>query len=586
MIRYKRGVNNITELKNSNFLISNNKDTYLYMKSNLELNAPFQGLYINDNKVILSNVVEKIEVGNKEYRNISITNNFKNICADEYILDVDLEKYEFEYLIDNVIFKKKFNYIDSENIFVIDYEIKNNSKSKIKFDVIPLLTYRNIFETKSFDKLKFNQRDTDYGQVISLSVINQENFVIKSKDLRFLKKQEYIKNIKYEYIDKTEDKVILHDDLYIPGMLETVLKPSEEKNVRVIFSSKDVDINLIEDNFVTNKYEEIKKNICEEYVELKDLVQSVESLSFENSYIDEIPYIKKEKIDVLLNLIKSVEGKYLVLDRVKEAKVNTIKIKKEFDTLDMPTSIEEIKNRFKFKLWYIETVGKILQKSINENDVDTFILEIKKIIDEIISIENIQDNELIDIESICLVYNALKIYEDILAKKKLDYYIINKHSEIIKKIIEENFWDEERRLLKYIPNEEKSIARVEMIYAISLSYPCVTTDIQVKLLDTIFKELYTPYGLREYAKNKLDESSYIYPKYMAHFVKANLRQNGVTRASQKISYNLVKELLLDINKTLNGGVKKVYHDKGKKVENNTYDIYTNSEMIRLYDMLT
>ena len=73
---------------------------------------------------------------------------------------------------------------------------------------------------------------------------------------------------------------------------------------------------------------------------------------------------------------------------------------------------------------------------------------------------------------------------------------------------------------------------------------------------------------------------------MAHFVKANLRQNGVTRASQKIAYNLVRELLQDISKYENGGIKKVYHEKGIKVDNVGYDLLTNAEVIRLYDMLT
>ncbi|MNP50478.1 hypothetical protein D3C76_1447440 [compost metagenome] len=73
---------------------------------------------------------------------------------------------------------------------------------------------------------------------------------------------------------------------------------------------------------------------------------------------------------------------------------------------------------------------------------------------------------------------------------------------------------------------------------------------------------------------------------MAHFVKANLRQNGVTRASQKIAYNLVKELMLDINKHVNGGIRKIYHEKGLSIDTVTYDLYTNAEIIRVYDMLT
>ena len=73
---------------------------------------------------------------------------------------------------------------------------------------------------------------------------------------------------------------------------------------------------------------------------------------------------------------------------------------------------------------------------------------------------------------------------------------------------------------------------------------------------------------------------------MAHFVKANLRQNGVTRASQKIAYNLVKELIQDISKFINGGVKMIYQENGILIDESGYDLLTNAEVIRLYDMLT
>ena len=73
---------------------------------------------------------------------------------------------------------------------------------------------------------------------------------------------------------------------------------------------------------------------------------------------------------------------------------------------------------------------------------------------------------------------------------------------------------------------------------------------------------------------------------MAHFVKANLRQNGVTRASQKIAFNLVKELFQDINKYVNGAIKNIYSEKGVLIDSKGYDLYTNAEIIRLYDMLT
>ena len=71
---------------------------------------------------------------------------------------------------------------------------------------------------------------------------------------------------------------------------------------------------------------------------------------------------------------------------------------------------------------------------------------------------------------------------------------------------------------------------------------------------------------------------------MAHFIKANLRLPAITRASQQISFNLVKELLQDVGKYVNGGTKKVYNEHGVAIDAMGYDLLTNAEMVRLYHM--
>lgn len=184
------------------------------------------------------------------------------------------------------------------------------------------------------------------------------------------------------------------------------------------------------------------------------------------------------------------------------------------------------------------------------------------------------------------MYNAIKIYQNILSNKKQEDSTTYDLQEEIQDIVNHKFWIEEKRILKENLDDNEHFAKISMIYTLSLSYPVLTNEIGIKLLDTIFKELYTPYGLREYSKFSKASNGLIYPKYMAHFVKANLRQNGVTRASQKLAYNLVKELLQDISKYINGGVRKIYSEKGVLVDNLCYDILTNSELIRLYNMLT
>ncbi len=103
-------------------------------------------------------------------------------------------------------------------------------------------------------------------------------------------------------------------------------------------------------------------------------------------------------------------------------------------------------------------------------------------------------------------------------------------------------------------------------------------------MDTAFKELYTPYGMRLASRTSSLYDGYVYPKYMTYFVKANLRQTGITRASQKLAYNLVKDLLGEINKYTIGSIKEKYFEQNKKAYGPAIDSLTNAEMIRLYKM--
>ena len=114
--------------------------------------------------------------------------------------------------------------------------------------------------------------------------------------------------------------------------------------------------------------------------------------------------------------------------------------------------------------------------------------------------------------------------------------------------------------------------------------PGFQPDIKIKLLDTIFRELYTPYGIRVFAKTSARADGLVYPKYMAYFIEANLNQNGRSYASKKIAYNLVKELFLDIGKYVKDSVIYAYSEKGISIDSKVLDLYTISEMIRLYTM--
>ena len=288
-----------------------------------------------------------------------------------------------------------------------------------------------------------------------------------------------------------------------------------------------------------------------------------------------------QDIEELIDIVRSVEGQYICYKKIKEAKnvvLTTYKCIREYSKLELGE--EALYKLNVLKLWYIESVNRILQK---EGRIELYMDSIKEILYNFIDGDN-RINYFKTIEITTLMLNAIKIYLNILTwigdtDKQMEI-----QEQYFSKLIENDFWIKEKNIMKANLEDKEHFASVDMIYALSLSFPCVSGEIPNRILDTVFKELYTPFGLRSSSKFDPNYDGLIYPKYMAHFIKANLRLTGITRASQKISFNLVKELLQDVGKYVNGGTKKIYSERGIAVDSLGYDLLTNAEMVRLYHM--
>ena len=606
MFKYKRKINEINSLHKSSFVTSDKVNTTICLNSDFTVRKPFNGLYIKNGKVIISNLFEQIETKENKYSINNIISSVKSYdkSNDEYILSVDLENFFVEYDMDEAYFSKKLYLEEKTGILAIEYEIYNKSKYDMTFKVFPAITYRDIYIMKNASMLKFNQRDENNEVVINLSILNGEDVILKSDRLAWNKDVNFLNNITYHV---REDNVNLKEyveDLLVPGYFDLCIKSDEHVKAVIYVLPKEKDISKINTELLSKKDFFIKENISNsiehEYVELKELSYGIDKLKLENFMIDSLPYygssmLSMEKVNIdninktlniLINCVKAVEGQYLSFGKIKEATRRTLEIKKYIEAIDKIRKEKEFEYETLYKililkLWWIESINRIIQK---QDLYNVFFSFVKYIVNSIFS-DKLFDEYFKNIEAVALMYNALKIYEDMLKKDGKEENAIFVREEYFRNKIHNEFWNEEKRVLKKNLDEKEIYANIEMLYTISLSYPCIVSDIKFRLLDTVFKELYTPYGLREFSKNSSRNTGLIYPKYMAHFVKANLRQNGVTRASRKIAFNLVKDLFLDINKYLNCGVKKVYSEKGYQIDTLPYDLLTNAEIIRLYDML-
>ena len=603
MFKYKREINNYEQARQIEYSLTDNCKICFCTTGTLYTKKPYHGMYIKNGRVLLENIVETFDVDGNIYRVVEIDTSSKEMNTKEYLTSIDLEKNYFEYNFSDLSYSKRFSFVENEGILCIEYTIKNMLRTNVKFKVVPLITYRDFYNMKNNSMLKFNQRDTDDGTFISISVLKQENLALKSDKMNWVADNNVLRGVKHELVNTDLKKEIYFEDLAICGHFEADIKGLSETKLYVFCSCKEFNLENINVLDVFNNIETRNKNatfdVDESFIELQDLAKSMINSNMKDRMITSLPYSRffdskyinlihslndkelEKDIEELIDIVRAVEGKYLYFKRVKEAKVtvlNVYKIIKELSKIELKDELKEKYNIL--RLWYIEAVNRILQK---EGRIELYMDSIKEILYNLIEPEN-RATCFKSIEITALMLNAIKIYLNILTWIGDTDKQFEIQETYFKNLIENEFWIKEKNIMKRRIDEEESYANIEMIYTLSLSFPCVSDDIPNKLLDSIFKELYTPYGLRTISKYSPNYDGLIYPKYMAHFIKANLRLTGITRASQKIAYNLVKELLQDVGKYVNGGTKKVYSEKGVSIDGMSYDILTNAEMVRLYHM--
>lgn len=602
---YKRGVN-LDNLKTEYVLTS---DLGVYINSTISsINFyPNQGIYVKQNldnsEIYLSKFILKVQIDKKIYEIVDIKTNEKDMGGYEYLESFDINPCPtYTYIIDNVHIIKQYMFIPGTNTLCVSYKVKNISKKNVKLEILPCITKRNIFNVLRKQNMKFTSLITPTDVKVSLNISNNLELYLKSKLLRYEKNEEYIQGVNTSLeIDESNIKTFV-EDFFVPGKFEAIIKAGNTNTYEIYVDIYDMDIRRYNSlDIIRDVEKNIKlktKDINENYYELQALAKNAYSFNYldinnKNFVISEAIPNKKNKKNYINNIISSIEGNYIILKRYKEAK-------KILEAI-MVTLKEKQKNQtnseyFEAILLYIEALNRFIQEADLTNEEKLpFYNYIKEKVYEYI--ENRNEFLKMDIDSMiyvdgkkyiklnCLWYNALKIFENLSFEQKENSDYIYTVSENLSKNIVEKFFSEEKKVLKCEITEEP-YANFDMLYSLSLSYPLLHEKIAMQLVDTAFKELYTPLGMRLFSKQNEKYDGYIYPHLMVHFIKANLRQMGVTRATQKLAYNLVKDLLLELNKEIIGTVNYKYFEKQKRPIGNVFSALTNAELIRLYDMLT
>ena len=233
MFKYKREINNYDKARQLEYSISDNSKVCFCTTGTLQTRKPYHGMYIKDSKVLMENIVETFTVDNSTYKIVEIDTKSKELLTRDYLTNIDLEKNLFEYNFSDISFSKRFAFDEKEGILCIEYTIKNNTRSNIKFKAIPLITYRDFFNMKNTSMLKFNQRDTEDGTFIALSVLNQENLVLKSDKMCWTNDNNALRDVKHEMITEDIKKEVYYEDLIICGEFSSDIKGLSETKLYV-----------------------------------------------------------------------------------------------------------------------------------------------------------------------------------------------------------------------------------------------------------------------------------------------------------------------------------------------------------------
>ena len=100
------------------------------------------------------------------------------------------------------------------------------------------------------------------------------------------------------------------------------------------------------------------------------------------------------------------------------------------------------------------------------------------------------------VEINALWYNALKIMEELSKYYGEEYEVYKNISVKVKESFEKKFWNEETQCLYDVVDENDDKIRPNQIWAVSLPFAVLDEEKEKKIVNTVYKHLYSTYGLR------------------------------------------------------------------------------------------
>ena len=612
----------------------------------------YQGLLVGctsspeERYMILSNLNEEINIGGKTHQLSSckykdkIVDGFKNLQGFYYD-----GLPHFRYFVDGVVLEKKVSMDYKKNTVVIQYDILNGSKES-RLNIEPLFTFRNPGICSGDENLEFKTSIKDEEIELIPKLREDVNIRLLTYGGKVVNKGSKIVDRIYYDVDKsTGDKYL--DKCYVPSTIEVTLKPNEKKRIHLLCTiENDKEFNCEE--IIEREELRIRKlrntfnddRVLSKYLPIAadQFIVNRESIKGK-TILAGYPWFLDWGRDAMI----AINGLTLATGRLEDAK----DIIRSFSLYEKNGLIpnmfpgegkEPLYNTVDASLWFINAVYNYLLYANSEEALDFVKNEIYGTIKNIIkaykegtefSIKMDEKDSLINagsgldqvtwmdvrvngivvtprhgkpVEINALWYNALKItalLKDKFEKEEVNEY--EKLSEKVKESFTKKFWNEEGKYLYDVINDEESdkSIRPNQIWAVSLPFTMLDKEKEKYVVEKVFEELYTPYGLRSLSRNHKDyHGIYIgklFDRDMAYhqgttwgfplggFFTAYCKVNNYSKETVELVDNLMKDMEDHIKDQCLGSIAEIFDgDNPFKARGCYAQAWSVGEMLRVY----
>ncbi|MDY4077524.1 MAG: amylo-alpha-1,6-glucosidase [Clostridium sp.] len=500
-------------------------------------------------QLIFTRTQEIIEVQGREY----------DLTSQQYIgVSKDGQKYlekftfdsvpEYTYRVEDIYLKKTIALEYGHNTVVVCYEIENGSEA-CKLRVVPLFNYRGYADVSEKGDLNFKTIVNDK----ELSLIPEKNKDITidfytSEGVYYdrgliptsMATPNYLIEENHFYMIDHRTGFLGVDNHYTPYEVQLELEPYEKKKFYVKCTIEG--FNDKSGFEIVREYKEraeglVKKanlndSLADNLVKAADhFIVNRESTGLK-TILAGFPWFTDWGRDTMI----AFEGLTLVTKRFDDAREILESFAKYIKNGLVPNvfpdeNTEPMYNTVDASLWYFQATYKYLKYTGEKEDYEFVKEKIYPKLKEIfkaystktdfsigmdedglvfagdgldqVTWMDVRVGDLVvtprhgkPVEINALWYNALKIMEELANYYGEDSEIYSNLSVKVKESFEKKFWNEETQCLYDVVDENDDKIRPNQIWAVSLPFAILDKEKEKKIVDTVYKHLYSTYGLR------------------------------------------------------------------------------------------